>query len=101
MSTKENGEGFTLEGVLKNVRENVEAAAAYAKELAGSAKDTIDRKAAEKKRQQLIAAIMERWVYLNRDTISADREIRDLFVLLDVFDTQIAQLDRGATDDDH
>ena len=100
MATTDNADGFTIEGMLRHLRENVESAAVYAKELASGIKDTVDRKAARRKREQLIAKIMERWVYANRDSIDGDREIHDLFVLLDVYDAQLEQLDAGRASSD-
>ncbi len=74
------------------LKDGVDSAKGAMSKALSDAKDVIDLKMAEKKRLQLIESILEFIVYNYRDTFKEIEGIKDLYLLLDVYDKQIKAL---------
>lgn len=84
--------------LVHTARIGTEKAGSSVRRFAHDAKSNIDRRGVERRRQQLVLSILERWVYLNRDVLAEDATIKALFKELDTVD---AELKEFGDEDEH
>ena len=76
------------------INEGVQNTKTVLKSAITDAKDVIDLKLAEKKRKQIVESILDAIVYHYRESLSEIDGVKDLYMLLDVYDKQIKILNK-------